>query len=128
MAGQRAVRTEAAPPPAGAYSQGVVAGNLMFVSGQSGRIPGGDLPETVGEQTHQCLRNLAAILEAGGFSLADVVKSTVHLASIDAFEEFNAAYGEHFSEPLPVRTTVQSGLRGRMLVEIDVVALRAETP
>jgi len=103
MAGQRSVQTGSAPAPVGAYSQGIVGGQLMFVSGQSGRVASGDLPDTITEQTHQVLRNIEAILEAGGFSLRDVVKSTVHLRSIDDFEPFNAAYAEHFSDPLPVR-------------------------
>ena len=80
--------------------------------------------ETVTEQTHVVLDNITAILEAGGASLADVVKATVHLADETEFPAFNDVYSARMPEPRPVRTTVGSGLRQvpGMLVEVDVIA------
>lgn len=120
------IRTDSAGPPLGAYSQGIRAGDFIFVSGcgpidaTTGTVRG----ETVEQQTHVVLDNIAAILEAGGATLADIVKATVHLADETEFPSFNEVYSERMPEPRPVRTTVGSGLRQvpGMLVEIDVTA------
>lgn len=115
--------TDAAPVPAGPYSQAIRAGDFIFVAGQ-----GPFLPETrqlagntVEEQTRQVLENIKAILHAAGATMSDVVKVTVHLSDLGHFQQFNEVYKEYFAEPLPVRTTVGSQLRG-FLVEVDVVA------
>jgi enamine deaminase RidA (YjgF/YER057c/UK114 family) len=79
----------------------------------------------VGEQTRQVLRNVQAILAERGLTLDDCVKTTVHLADLADFAEFNEAYKEFFTEPYPVRTTVGSQL-ANILVEIDVVAALPE--
>ena len=124
MSEKKAIRTENAPNPAGSYSQGITFGDMIFTAGQIGKDPAtGNIPQTLGEQTEQVLRNIAAILKEAGASMDDVVKTTVHLANFDGFDEFDAAYRKHFHEPYPVRTTVESGL-GDVLVEIDVVAIR----
>jgi peptide/nickel transport system substrate-binding protein/2-iminobutanoate/2-iminopropanoate deaminase len=81
----------------------------------------GSLADGVAAQTERTLRNIEAILEAAGGSLADAVKATVHLADVADFAEFDAAYGRLMPEPRPVRTTVGSVLIG-IDVEIDVVA------
>jgi 2-iminobutanoate/2-iminopropanoate deaminase len=115
-----------APPPGGHYSQGIVAGPFVFVAGQGPLdVTTDTVPEGIAAQTDQVLRNLDAILQGAGCSLADVVKVTAHLADLNDFDAFNEAYGAHFVEPLPVRTTVGSRLKG-ILVEIDVIAYRAE--
>jgi 2-iminobutanoate/2-iminopropanoate deaminase len=118
-----AIRVGAAPEPAGPYSQGIVANGFLFTAGFGPQDPaaGGAVAEDVGEQTRQVLRNVAAVLAEHGLSLDDCVKTTVHLADLADFAEFNAAYREFFSEPYPVRTTVGSQLAG-ILVEIDVIA------
>ena len=123
---KRAVVTEGAPKPGGAYSQGVIVGNLVFTAGvgpqdaATGKVVGEDA-ET---QTRQVLRSLAAILEAAGTDLAHTVKATVHLANLERdFASFNRAYEEMMPDPKPVRTTVGSTLKG-ILVEIDLVAER----
>lgn len=118
-----AIRIDDAPKPAGPYSQGIVIGDLIFTAGFGPQDPAtGEVPEGVGAQTRQVLRNVAAVLAAHGATLDDVVKSTVHLAHLkEDFAEYNAAYREFFSEPYPVRTTVGSELAD-ILVEIDVVA------
>ncbi|MCL2463857.1 MAG: Rid family detoxifying hydrolase [Micrococcales bacterium] len=117
-----AVHTDAAPQPSGAYSQAIRAGNLIWTAGLTPVDPAtGLVAQTVAEQTRQVLRNLSAILQAANSSLDDVVKTTVHLADMADFAEFNTAYAEFFTVPGPARTTVGSQLAG-IKVEIDVVA------
>ncbi|MFV0253508.1 MAG: RidA family protein [Beutenbergiaceae bacterium] len=124
MSSAKKVSTPHAPQPAGNYSQAVRLGPMVWTAGFGPQDPvTGEISDDVAEQTRQVLRNVAAALQAAGLRLDDVVKTTVHLASLDDFAEFNAAYGEFFSEPLPARTTVGSELAG-IKVEIDVVAGR----
>jgi 2-iminobutanoate/2-iminopropanoate deaminase len=117
------VRTDQAPNPAGAYSQGIVANGFLYTAGFGPQDPAtGTLVEGgVAEQTAQVMRNVAAVLAERGLTFADVVKATVHLASLDDFAEFNRAYESFLEKPYPVRTTVGSTLMN-ILVEIDVVA------
>ena len=120
---KQAILTTAAPLPSGAYSQGIRAGNLIFVAGT---LPINPLTRQVvaggiEEQTAQVLENIQAILLAGGAGMADVVKTTVHLADLSLFSRFNDVYSGYFPDPKPVRTTVGSQLHGA-LVEIDVIA------
>ncbi len=120
------LHSDQAGPPLGAYSQGIRAGDFIFVSGcgpidaTTASVRG----ESVAEQTEVVLDNVAAILAAGGAGLEDVVKATVHLADETTFPEFNEVYASRMPEPRPVRTTVGSGLRQvpGMRVEIDVIA------
>ena len=115
-----------APKPVGPYSPAVIAGNLVFVSGQSGRDPQTDfVAEDVETQTEQCLRNVATILEAAGSSLSKVVRCGVFLVDMNDFKKMNAVYARTFGEHRPARTTVAvSELPGPGLkVEIDAVAL-----
>lgn len=116
------ITTTASPSPIGPYSQGIRTDSLVFVAGQGPLDPStGRMPEGIGAQTHQVLRNVRGILEAGGATMDDVVKTTVHLADLADFAAFNRVYSEYFREPYPVRTTVGSQLLG-ILVEIDVIA------
>ena len=115
---KQAIHTDLAGPPLGAYSQGIRAGDFVFVSGcgpidpATGEVRG----ETVEEQTELVISNIEAILAAGGATLADVVQATVHLLDETEFPRF--------PEPRPVRTTVGSGLRQvpGIRVEINVTA------
>jgi 2-iminobutanoate/2-iminopropanoate deaminase len=101
-------------------------GEWVFLSGQGGFDPEtGELGETIEEQTEGTLRNVAALLEAAGCTLADVVSCLVHLADLSDFQRFNEVYVRHFAEPRPVRTTVGAPLVRGMIVEITVVAHRA---
>jgi 2-iminobutanoate/2-iminopropanoate deaminase len=117
------VNTEGVARAGGAYSPCLRAGDFIFVAGQgpidpaTGKIAG----DTIEEQTAQVLKNIQAILGAAGASMADVVKSTVHLSDLALFERYNKVYAAHFPDPKPVRTTVGSQLLG-ILVEIDVIA------
>ena len=108
----------------GAYSAGIVMDGWLFVSGHAGQDlkTGEPVRGGVAEQTRAALAHIGRILTGAGASFADVAKSTCHLAHIEDFDEFNAAYSEFFSTPLPARTTVQSGLPAGLLVEIDVIA------
>lgn len=126
--GAHAVRTTRAPRPAGAYSQGVVAGGFLFTAGFGPQDPDtGAVPEGVAAQTTQVLRNVGAVLAEHGLSLRDAVKVTAHLQHLKRdFAAYDAAYQEFFEEPCPVRTTVGSDLMD-ILVEIDVVALLPAT-
>lgn len=118
-----AYRSDDAPRPAGPYSQGVEAGGFFYTAGFGPQDAAHDnaVADTVGEQTRQCLRNVESILRERGLTLDDCVKTTVHLADLADFAEFNEAYREFFSEPFPVRTTVGSQLPN-IRVEIDAVA------
>lgn len=119
---KQAILTDGAPSPVGAYSQGLRVGDFVYVSGQVGRHPEtGELAEGIKEQTVRTLENVHAILQAGGASFEDVVKSTVHLKDMSDFALFNEVYESYFPDPKPVRTTVGSYLP-KALVEIDVVA------
>jgi 2-iminobutanoate/2-iminopropanoate deaminase len=108
----------------GAYSDGVLIDGWLYVSGQgpldlsTGKVIVG----TIEEETRTTLENIGKILELGGCTFDDVVKSTVHLADINDFAKFNTTYAEYFKGVRPVRTTVQSGLGLGIKVEIDVVA------
>jgi len=116
------IRSDRAPRGTGAYSQALRAGDFVFISGQ-GPLDPETLQvrgATVAEQTDMTLRNLAAIAEAAGGTLRDVVKVSVFLSSIDLFADFNAAYERVFSEPRPARTTTGAELRD-ILVEIDAI-------
>lgn len=120
------VTSAALPSPVGPYSPGIIAGNLIFVSGQAGRHPGtGAVAPDVEAQTEQALRNVAAILEAAGANLTHVVRCGVFLVDMKEFKQMNAVYARMFGDHRPARTTVEiSGLPGDGLrVEIDAVAV-----
>lgn len=127
--GREMVYTEEAPAAVGPYSQGVRTGNLLFTAGQLGVNP--ETKEFVGKtieaQTRQALENLKAVLEAGGASLASVVKTTVYLNDIQEFAQMNVIYAEFFPEDPPARSAVQvAALPLGGLVEIEAVALVEE--
>jgi 2-iminobutanoate/2-iminopropanoate deaminase len=119
----KVIQTGAAPAAIGPYSQAIVAGNLVFSSGQ---IPlSAETGEVVGtevkEQTEQAIKNLKAVLEAAGSSLAGVVKTTCFLADMQDFAAFNEVYARHFSGK-PARSTVAvKQLPKNALVEIEAV-------
>lgn len=123
----KVVATDAAPAPAGHYSQAVVCGEWVFVSGQLPLDPASGAVVAGGarEQTRAALANLAAILAAAGSSVQRVLRTTVYVADIALWGEVNAAYAEVFGEHRPARTVVPSGpLHYGCLVEVDAVAWR----
>ncbi|MGI6208050.1 MAG: RidA family protein [Anaerolineae bacterium] len=128
MTERRAVMAPGAPRAAGPYSHAIVAGDFVFTAGQAGLDPATrQLAEGIEAQTRQALRNVAAILEAAGTSMANVVKTTVFLANMDDFQAMNAVYAEFFPENPPARTTVQAArIPLDALVEIEAVAVRGK--
>lgn len=119
------ITTKSGASPVGAYSQGLRAGDFIFVSGQGPLDPatGQIVGDSIEEQTARVLENIKAILEAGGASMADVVKVSVHLSDLDLFDRYNKVYSAYFTDPKPARTTVGSTLpREGMLIEIDAIA------
>lgn len=116
-----------APKAVGTYSQAVVAGNTIYVSGQ---LPidantGEFVPGGITEQLHQVFKNLKYILEEAGYSMSDVVKANVFLSDLANFATLNEVYAQYFSEPYPARVAYQvAALPKAALVEIDVIAVK----
>ena len=121
------VTSAEAPAPAGPYSAGLRAGDLIFLSGQGGFDPdtGQLVSDDIAEQTAQTFRNIEVLLRAVGATLDDVVSCLVHLRDLAQFAEFNASYETQFPGPVkPVRTTVRADLVADMRVEVTVIASR----
>ncbi|NCC31294.1 MAG: RidA family protein [Chloroflexia bacterium] len=119
------VSTVDAPKAIGPYSQGIIAGNMVFVSGQLPLNPiTGEMVEgTIGAMTRQIFDNLSAILHAAGTSLERAVKVTVFLADMDDFQAMNEAYAEFFPINPPARSTIQVARLPRdARVEIELIA------
>jgi 2-iminobutanoate/2-iminopropanoate deaminase len=123
---RQAVATTGAPAAIGPYSQGIAVDGLVFCSGQLGLDPvTGELADGVEAQADRALRNLAAVLDAAGLGLADVVRTTLYLADIGDFAAVNAVYARHMADPPPARSTFAVGALPRGgLVEIDAIAYR----
>jgi len=119
------ITTRSASAPVRPFSQGLRAGDFIFVSGQGPFDPetGVMVGNTIEEQTRQVLENIQAILEAGGATMDDVVKATSYLRDPSFFDAYNKVYVTYFADPKPARSTIacQLVIEG-MLVEIDVVA------
>jgi 2-iminobutanoate/2-iminopropanoate deaminase len=118
------VFTEKAPKPVGPYSQAIISGDFVFVSGQipldpksSKFVEGG-----IEAQTVQVMENLKNILESIDLSLVDVVKTSVFLSDLNDFQAFNKVYSRYFDKNPPARTTVQAGLMAGVLLEVDAIA------
>ncbi|MDQ2681704.1 MAG: RidA family protein [Candidatus Eremiobacteraeota bacterium] len=114
-----------APAPIGPYSQAVEAGGELFCSGQipldpkTGEIASGD----ISEHTEQVLKNLGAVLQAAGYTYADVVKTTIFLIDMNDFAAVNTVYGKYFDATKPARSTVAvAGLPKGVRIEIDAIA------
>lgn len=108
----------------GAYSDGVLIDNFLFISGQASVdfTTSTFVLGTIEEETHRTLKNIKAIVEAAGSSLENVVKCTVHLSDIKEFDRYNKVYAQYFTGIKPARTTVQSVLAEGIKVEIDCIA------
>lgn len=124
---KKVISTNGAPGAIGPYSQAVQAGNMLFASGQLGIDPatGDFVPGQVKEQTIQALKNVQAILTEAGYTLSDVVKTTVFLAEMSDFAAMNEIYGSTFAEPFPARSAIAvKTLPKNGLVEIEVIAVK----
>ena len=122
------INTDKAPQPIGPYSQGIVAdgGKLIFTAGQVGVNPatGDFVAGGIKEQVQQALENLKAVLEAGGGSLAEVVKTTVFLKDLNDFAALNEVFALYFTQRQPARSAIQAArLPKDALVEIEAIAV-----
>ena len=121
------INTEKAPAAIGPYSQGVAAGNFLFVSGQLPIDPktGSIDADNVADQARQSLTNLSQILEAAGTSMDKVVKTTCFLSDINDFAAFNGVYAKYFPEGAPARSCVEvAALPLGAKVEVEVIAVQ----
>lgn len=120
----REITTDDVPEALGPYSQGIVSGGTVHVSGKTGVDPDtGEAPDSAAEQTTQTLENVAAILEAAGTTSDAIVSATVYLTDMDDYDAVNEAYQSFLSEPYPARTCVEvSRLPAPLDVEITVTA------
>jgi 2-iminobutanoate/2-iminopropanoate deaminase len=121
-----AIKTPNAPAAIGPYSQAIVAGEFVFTAGQVGLDPAtGSLADGIEAQTELVLRNLAAILEAAGLSMADVVKTSILLADMADFATVNGIYAQHMADPPPARSTFAvAALPRGARIEIEAIARR----
>src|SRR3954452_1939704 len=121
---RRAVSSERAPAALGPYSQAIVANGLVFCSGMAGIDPAGSIPEGIEAQTEQALTNLAAVLEAAGASMDDVVKTTIFYADVEDFGRLNEVYARHMPDPPPARSApAHVRLPRGLLVSIEAIAV-----
>jgi 2-iminobutanoate/2-iminopropanoate deaminase len=120
------IRTDAAPAPfqGAPYNQAIRIGDFVFVAGQVGLRPGdASIDGDAAAQTEQVMRNLAAILDAAGTSLDNLVKTTVFLQDFDDFAAMNDVYARYVGDRPPARSTVEvAKLPSGALVEIEAVA------
>jgi 2-iminobutanoate/2-iminopropanoate deaminase len=121
---KKIIHTNSAPLPIGPYSQAVIAGNLLFVSGQialdaeTGELEITDIPS----ETRKVMKNIEAILTSAGCSFENVVKTSIFLSNMIHFQSVNEVYASYFSENYPARETVAvAGLPKGVNVEISVI-------
>lgn len=121
------INTSLAPAPIGPYSQAVLSGNMLFISGQvcidpaNGQLNNKDIQA----ETHQVMQNLEAILKEAGMNFANVVKTTIFLTDMHRFADVNEVYGKYLAEAFPARETVQvSALPKFVNVEISMIAVK----
>ena len=123
---KKVITTPSAPAPIGPYNQAVLAGNLLFISGQvainpaTGNIDAAD----AFDETHQVMHNLKAILNEAKLDFSHVVKTTIFLSDMGLFTMVNEVYGKYFSGDFPARETVAvKGLPRNVNVEISMIAV-----
>ena len=110
---RRPVLSPDAPSPSGGYSQGIVAGDFLYLSGPGPYGPSGArVGTTIAAQVRQVLENLDAVARATGATLQDAVRVGMYISDMAHFDEMDAEYRRFFSEPRPARTTIQSDLVG----------------
>jgi len=126
MTTRQSVTTAGAPRAIGPYSQAIAIDGFIFCSGQLGIDPAtGELVDGVEAQADRALRNLGAVLDAGGMTFIDVVKTTIFLADIGDFAAINEVYARHMPDPPPARSTFAvAALPKGGLIEIEAIARR----
>lgn len=123
---KKIIHTTNAPSPIGPYSQAVKAGGFLFVSGQIPINPasGELITESIEQETHQVMANIASILHSEGLNFNNIVKTSIFLKNMDDFAKVNTVYGEYFTADFPARETIQvSRLPKDVNVEISVIAI-----
>lgn len=121
------LNSQKAPAAIGPYSQAIMVSELVFVSGQLPIVPetGELLKGTIAEQTEQSIRNIKAILDEAGCTLADIVKTTIFVRDMGKFAEINAAYAKALGDLRPARSCVEvSALPKNAEIEIECIAAR----
>ena len=123
---KKAVKTDKAPKAIGPYSQGIDAGDLVFVSGQVGVDPtSGQVREGIAGQAEQALKNVAAVLEAAGCGWSDVVKVTLWLTKAEDFAAVNDIYARFVGDPAPARSApIVAALPRGFLISVEAIAKR----
>ncbi|HKM12286.1 MAG TPA: RidA family protein [Bacteroidales bacterium] len=124
---KKTIASPLAPAAVGPYSQAIVAGNTIYVSGQLpiDAATGEFAPGGVREQIHQIFKNIGYILEEAGYDFSDVVKTTVYLTDMKDFAVMNEVYAEYFSKPYPARVAYEvAALPKAALAEADVIAVK----
>ena len=124
---KKVINTKNAPAAIGPYSQAILMGNMLYASGQLGLDPttGNFVPGGVTEQTEQVFKNIRAILEEAGLTIANVVKTTCLLAEMSDFAAMNAVYEKQFTGDFPARSAVAvKTLPKNGLVEIEIIAIK----
>ena len=122
-----AIRISGAPAPIGPYSQAILSGNTLYVSGQIPLNPfSGELvADSIEEATHQVIKNMNALLSEAGMDLDNVVKCTIYLKNLDDFKSVNAIYEGYFTSIPPARETVQvAKLPLDVPIEISCIAVK----
>jgi len=124
---KEAIHSKHAPAALGPYSQGVRAGDTVYLSGQLGLDPAsGNLVDGIDAQAHQVFRNLRAVAQAAGGELDDVVKLTILMADLADFGKVNEIMATYFKAPYPARATYQvAALPKAAALEVDAVLVRA---
>ena len=123
---KKVINTEKAPAPIGPYNQSVMAGGFLFISGQIAIDPatGNMVSRDIKAETHQCMKNLEAILDEAKLTFEHVVKTTIFIADMNLFAEVNEIYGSYFKGDFPARETVAvKGLPKGANVEISMIAV-----
>ena len=124
---KKIINTSKAPAPIGPYSQAVLAGNMLFISGQIALKAGtSELANAdIIEETHQVMQNLRSILTEASFDFNSVVKTTIFLSDMELFGQVNEIYGKYFDTDFPARETVAvKGLPKNVNVEISMIACK----
>jgi 2-iminobutanoate/2-iminopropanoate deaminase len=123
---KKAIITKNTPKPVGPCSQTVMAGKLLFVSGQLAIDPkeGKIVASDIKGQTARILENIKAILKAADYNLADIIQTNVYLSSMELFSDFNSTYATYFGKDFPARVTVGIELMQGALVEISAIAYK----
>ena len=122
---KRTIQTEQAPAAIGPYSQAIRIGDFLYTSGQIALDPesGIFLSGEIEEETEQTLKNISAILQAGGVNFENVIKTTVYLSDLNDFTRMNQVYEKYFSKNKPARACVQvAALPKGAKIEIDAIA------